>query len=261
MIFKSKPYYILGSSGFVGRHIADHLEISGKKVFRLSRPAFDLSCPKLFASWDFSGAIIVDCITNVDGSRNAVSATVVDMLQNFLNHLLQSSPARYIYFSTSTTLDSDVVETNHYVSCKKRAEEMVRSFPNSQIIRLSFPFGNGENSMRLITRLIEKVLRGGQISVGDVILPLTPIEFLKTRFLDVVKSDSKEVNFTDGKVYKLRNIVEIIAEALKLDVDCFYDEQNQNDFTLKKQDVFINDIDTMQSLRNMAIKAQLNAAK
>jgi nucleoside-diphosphate-sugar epimerase len=209
-------YCVLGATGFVGRHLADRLEGLGADVLRLSRPSFDLTRPEVFAAADLDGRVILDCAARIDGPEESVRAVVVDGLAEFLAHLRTRRPGRYVYFSTASTLRPEITAQNAYVRAKQEAEDFVRQIPDARIIRLSFPFGIGENPERLVSRLIRKALAGERLALGNVALPLTPIDFLAQRLPALLEAPGRESNFTDGRLYHLRDVARAIFAALDL---------------------------------------------
>ena len=245
-------FYILGASGFVGKHLACALESEGHEVFRLSRPDFDYLRHGSYQKLDFTGTTIVDCITAVDGTPEFIRRTVVGGLSNFIKKPSVKRAKRYVYLSTSATLLPEIIKKNCYVASKFEAEGIVRQMPNAQIVRLTFPFGFGEKSQRLVSRLICMALKGEPIMVGNIVMPLTPIGFLGARFSEVVMNQRREINFTDGKVYKLEQVVKTIFKTMGLNESYSLDMGNFTDFTLAEPHCFDNQIGALDLVRRMA---------
>lgn len=253
-------YAVIGSSGLVGQTLADRLEAEGKTVLRYSRPAFDLTKPETYAGLDFSGAILLDCAACIDKSPEEIHAVNVAGLSALLRHCDANPPARYIYFSTSATLSSEHVDANPYVRSKLEAEKLVLAREWSKVIRLTFPFGAGENPNRLITRLIGKALRGERIQVGDVRLPLTPLRFLEEHLDELMHNQKRELNPTDGRTYRLADVVEAIFRGLAKAPNHVMDISNTQDFSAIPQDVFPSAIDALQEIRAMSALKSRGAA-
>jgi len=210
-------YIVLGNNGFIGKNIFTMLKKSNCSVLGLSRNTFDITDNNDYKKYDFSNSIIIDCIASIDDIQNNFKVNV-DSLSNFINYLNEYAKSfKYIYFSTtSTQLDNQVIE-NSYVKSKYLAEELIRQhLTDYKIIRLIFPFGMGENSNRLISRLSKKIKNKEQLKISNVTLNLTPIEFLKVEFLSLINDNKFEINFTDGKVYQLIDIVRLLYIKLNM---------------------------------------------
>lgn len=246
------PHAVIGSSGLVGQALADRLEAEGKTVVRHCRPAFDLTKPETYADLDFTGMFLLDCAACVDGSPEEIYAVNVAGLSALLQHCDANPPARYIYFSTSATLSKEHVETNPYVRSKFEGEKLVLARDWGKVIRLTFPFGAGESPNRLVTRLINKALRGESIQVCDVRLPLTPLRLLEENLDDLLRNSKKEQNPTDGKTYLLAAVVDVIFQGLGMAPNYVADPSNTCDFGAIAQDVFPSAIDALQEIRAMA---------
>jgi nucleoside-diphosphate-sugar epimerase len=244
-------WFVLGASGFVGRHLVLFLESAGYEVVRLSRPDFDYLSPETYSHLDFTGACVVDCVTNVDGPPDEVRETIVGGLEKLLGQPTLKHAHRFVYISTSTTLNPEVVAKNVYVASKREAEGMVRGIPNAQIVRLSFPFGLNENPNRLVTRMMKSAWKGEDLSVGDVKLPLTPLPVFVERLPEIVADGKSEVNFTDGRVYCLADVAEAVIEVLGRG-KCVKDDGNRANYALAEPDVYGNSVDALHYVREMA---------
>lgn len=250
--------YILGASGFIGRNVAAAFERRGHDVVRLCRPLFDYTNPETQKQLDFSGACVVDCVTRVDGTPGEVRWTIVDGLQLLLRQPTIRNANSYIYLSTSTTLSPDVVRDNVYVASKRDAEKLVQKLPQGQIVRLTYPFGPGENEHRLITRLISQALRSECLTIGDIVLPLTPIECLAEWLPEIALKGGREKNVTDGRVYHLWQIAETVIAAMKRG-SYKMDLSNKANYTVLDPYVCPCSVDALELVRVMALKIMAKA--
>jgi nucleoside-diphosphate-sugar epimerase len=247
---------IIGATGFVGGALARHLEGLGEDIQRLSRPEFDLRHPETFAAADTARSCILDCAACIDGTEEEIRAVNVDGFALFLNHCDAAPPAQYVYFSTSSTLSDRHIGESAYVRSKRDAEKLVLARPWGRVVRLSFPFGIGENPERLVSRLIRKALAGERLVLGDVVLPLTPIGFLAARLPAILDSCQHEVNFTDGRLYHLRDVAESIFTALGLPGAWDDDPECQADLSVIDPSLHPNDIDALELVRGMCVLAR-----
>lgn len=237
-------YIVLGNHGFIGKNIFNVLKKSNYDVLGLSRDSFDITDSNDYKKYDFSNCIIIDCIASIDDIKNNFKVNV-DSLSNFINYLNQYAKSfKYIYFSTtSTQIDNQVLE-NSYVKSKYLAEEFIRQhLTDYKIIRLIFPFGIGENPNRLISRLSKKIKNKEQLKISNVTLNLTPIEFLKDKFLSLINDNQFEINFTDGKVYQLIDIVRLLYIKLNKAENYIIDDKKINLEMFRKIKVKYEDID------------------
>jgi len=252
---------IIGATGFVGRALAEHLAELGDDTQRLSRPAFDLRYPETFTAAETSRRCILDCAACISGTEEEIRAVNVDGLALFLNHCDAAPPEQYIYFSTSSTLSEHHVGESAYVRSKRDAEKLVLARPWGRVVRLSFPFGSGENPERLVSRLIRKALAGERLVLGDVVLPLTPIGFLAARLPAILDISRREVNFTDGRLYHLRDVAVAIFAALGLPEAWDDDPKCWADLSVITPDIHPNDIDALDLVRHMCAMARDAAAR
>lgn len=251
MITTFNKCYVLGASGFVGRHVVAKLLSQNFEVVKLNRPQYDLRNPRSLFDLDYDDSIIVDCATLVEGTDADIKSVVLNGPKQF-TEFLASKRARYIYFSTSTVVNSTICKTNVYVRCKREMEKSILKLNDSTIVRLTFPFGHTESANRLISRLIAKALHGENLIIGDIVLPLTPIMFLMDNLVPLLNSRNEIINFTDGAVYKLYEVAETIYTALDLPFAYVLDHSNAYDFSIPEPDIFINRYDTLRLIQEMA---------
>lgn len=223
-------YYVLGANGFIGSNISKVLKQSNFDVIELNRKKFDITNQSDYKKYDFSDSIIIDSIASIDSEKSELFRINVDGLKNFINYLnLICKNFTYIYISTTSTQILSQVENNHYIKSKFLAEEHIKHYvKNYKIIRLIFPFGKGENSNRLISRLISKIKYNEQFSLDSVTLNLTPIELLNEHVIELLENNNREINFTDGNVYRLKDIVDFIYKELKIETNYIFNQNKKN---------------------------------
>lgn len=221
-------YFVLGSNGFIGSNISKTLKQLNLNVVELNKEKFDIANKNDYIKYDFSNSIIIDSIASIDSNKSELFRVNVDGLKMFIDYLnLNCKGFKYIYISTTSTQIKEQVGSSEYVKSKFLAEKYIQENLNDyKIIRLIFPFGKGEKPNRLISRLISKIKQNEQLLIGNVTLNLTPIDLFNESIIDLISSNDKEINFTDGKVYRLKEIVEYLYELLKLEPKFSFDENN-----------------------------------
>jgi nucleoside-diphosphate-sugar epimerase len=210
-------YIVIGANGFIGKNVCKALQQSGKKPLCLAHSDFDIEKMTMYTNYDFANAVIFDCIARIDANKDELFRINVSALKTFLEYLKLIENIQYIYFSTYATQIENLVKYNDYARSKFEAEKIIRaSSINWKIVRLSFPFGKGENKNRLLPRLIEKIKAGEALVLDDTKINLTPIDVLGELLDVILDSKQKEINFTDGKTYALSVVVDDLFELLKI---------------------------------------------
>ena len=251
MITTPKRYYILGATGFIGKHVAATLSKLRADIVELNRPRYDFKDPQSLFDLDYEDSIIIDCATLADGDEAEIQSVVLNGPKKFVD-FLAGTRVRYIYFSTSTVTHEKVVQENAYVRCKKEMEKSILNLDDSTIIRLSLPYGPGESPNRLISRLTSKVAKGEAITIGDIRLPLTPLPFLIDNLQALFQSKKRIINFSDGAAYQLMEVVEAIFSALNIHPEYQLDSSNKDDLTISDPDIYPNTHDPIMLIKQMA---------
>ena len=208
---------VMGSNGFIGQFLSAYFKETGNTALLLHKPVFDITDR---TSWSMikpgTHYLFFDTITVNNGSPQDIKAVNIHGVRQFILWLNESDISyHYVYFSTLSTLKIDQFPDNDYIQSKFSAEQLIRSgCLLYTIIRLTFPFGKNENEKRLLSRIIGKLKRGELVVVDDVWLNLTPVEELGYLMEKEKFAVSAEINFTDGKVHRLQDIVDFIAELL-----------------------------------------------
>lgn len=245
-------YVVLGASGLIGQAVSDRLEREGRIVLRLSRPEFDITKPGTYIDLDLTGAYVIDCVSCIDGSPEDIHSVNVVGLASFLQHCASFSIARYVYISTSTTLSPVHVKSDAYIQSKYEGERIVLENEWGKVVRLTFPFGTAESPNRLISRLIEMADAGDEIQVGDILLPLTPLSLLEENLDLLLHGDEREHNPTDGKLYRLRDVVDAIFDGLGKKPNYTMNYSNKADLSIVSPDVCHCAIDSLFAIKKMA---------
>jgi len=236
-------YVVLGKNSFVGKHLYQTLKETNKKVVSLDKNDFDITNYSTYNKYDFSNSIIIDCIASIDSDEQTIYKTNYLGLKQFITYLNSKKyNFKYIYFSTTSTQIEKEQKKTSYIASKLLAEEYISSnVYDYQIIRLTFPFGKGENKNRFISKLISKIKLNQKITINNVIMNLTPISFLQENFINLLESTKKEINFTDGKVYHIKDIVESLYKLLKIEPNYTYNNSEiHNLCTSNEQKVICN---------------------
>jgi len=230
---EAKKYIVLGANGFVGSNISAYLHENNFQVKALNRPELDLVKPESYHATDFSNSVIFDCIARIDGTKEEIELTNNHGLTNFLEYLKKEhNNFTYIYFSTISILNREIIDKNVYVASKFNAEEFIKkTVTDHKIIRLSFPFGPGESPNRLFSRLINKLKKNEGLNIDDIKINVTPISGLIQWLPELTASKEKEINFTDGQVYSLAEIVTYLSKETRSTSDITFNNASAIELT------------------------------
>lgn len=213
---------VLGINGFIGRNVFNFISMASPSynVLGFDRSVIDFTKPETFSNYSpLSEDIIIDCIAKIDGDEQEVNAVNYSGFSRFIEYLKNFDVAyRYVYFSTYSTCIPEIVNSNAYVKSKHLAEAFLKgNIITHKIIRLIFPFGRGENSNRLISRLIGKVKSGEKISVDKLKLNLTPMTAFLNDFWRMIDHPEQEINYSNNIETFLPDIVTFIQESLGME--------------------------------------------
>jgi nucleoside-diphosphate-sugar epimerase len=214
--------YILGAGGFVGRHIAANFPVDRADLCACGRSAFELGNPADYSRYSFANSTIVDCMSQIDGTREEVYRNNSTKFVAFIDHLNRCrEPFRYVYFSTLSTNDERLAERNAYVGSKRAAEEyLMGNVMDYRIVKLSFPFGEGESPNRLVSRLIAQVINREPLELADMMLSLTPIGALQQDLASLLDARAGVVQYYNRHTVHLEDVVRAIGS--ELDIACSY---------------------------------------
>jgi len=207
--------YVLGSSSFIGRSVIDKLS-KAYQVIPLYKELFDITNEQCYKNFDFSNSIIIDCIVAVDKNSEIITCNVKGFEKYILFLKEHAENFQYVYFSTTSTQIVSQRQNNTYVKSKYLAENILKAYiENYKILRLTFPFGTAENANRLFSRLIGQIYRNEHIQIKNITMNLTPVEYLCSSLINLLKNNNKEINFTfKGKVFRLIDIAKYITSEL-----------------------------------------------
>lgn len=208
-------YYVLGSGGFIGRNIYNYLLDKRCNVIGLDRKKLNFFDENTYIQFNFNNCTIIDCIVDSKNTNNCYDTNVQGLI-SFIQYLNKtSSNFKYVYISTYTTLLQEYVDTNNYVHSKKIAEQyVINNIEEYKIFRLIFPFGNGENPERLISRIIKNIQTNTPLVLDNLLLNLIPIEYVTEQIFNSLTDNSKEKTITDGRLYNIVDIVNFLFEII-----------------------------------------------
>ena len=214
--FFTKPIFVLGSGGFVGKHISNGLKLCSDDIKTLAQQDFQLGNFAHYAKYPFSDSIIVDCISKIDGTPEDVYDNNFVKLTGFIDYLrYHHAGFVYIYFSTISTSNQKIKDQNYYVKSKAHAEEYIEeNLPDYSIVQLSYPFGKGESPKRLISRIIDKIKLQEKLIINDLRLSLMPIDQLEKDSCELISISEKKVQYFNSKFISLEEVVRFIYDKL-----------------------------------------------
>lgn len=166
---------ILGKNSFIAKKLS---YILGSSCKLLSRNEIDFLIPGTFSNIDFNDTVIIDCINVNNGNEAEIIASNFIGFTNFCKYLVENKiKIKYIYISTISTISDVSVKSSVYIRSKKLAEDyLLNSGLDCQIIRLSYPFGIGENKQRLLSRIIKSLKENREIKINDVKINLNYVD-------------------------------------------------------------------------------------
>ncbi|PWT99994.1 MAG: hypothetical protein C5B52_09485 [Bacteroidetes bacterium] len=210
--------YILGANSFVAKNISEGLKTCSNKIFPLTRKDFELGNEVDYSKYNFSNSLIIDCITRIDGSELEIIENNLEKFKEFIIYLkLRHKDFRYIYFSTLSVSSKQAAQNNPYIKSKSLAEQFLNeNLSDYLVIRLSFPFGKGESSKRLISRLIQKIKSGEILGIDNLSLSLMPVENLRNDICDLISFKGPVVQYLNARIVTLESVVKFIYSQLKI---------------------------------------------
>lgn len=207
----------MGGAGHVAKAIGTCFSENESEVVILDKDRFDITNSLDYVKFNFRNSLIIDCIVKIDGTPEEVNRINYEAFKSFIDYLYTQYRGSfyYCYLSTYSTQDIDSRVKSDYVMSKYRAEVYLkRKISNFKIIRLSYPFGLGEKSNRLFSRLISSLIYNKEITISKVNLGIMPISLLKRDFIKLVKCNDSEINFIPNYEISLESIVYMIRSEL-----------------------------------------------
>lgn len=210
-------YLVLGSNGFIGRKLVQRLQLLGLEVAGLDSTKLNFLDPATFINTPENKELtIIDCIARLDGSFQEVEAVNVSGLRHYLSYLNRHKlKFTYVYLSSVSTIMPEIIFSNDYILTKFFAEKLIMSMCEKyKIVRLIFPFGAEEKPARLIRRIVKKLQHNEPLTIEDLHVNLTPVNFLVENFDKILGSEKSIINFSTGHVYSLIEIVEYLQSKI-----------------------------------------------
>lgn len=213
--------FVLGAEGFVGRHVVVGVEKAFEQVFALSRKEFELGNVSQYPKFSFSGSIIIDCTSKIDGNPEDIYSNNYESFKTFIDYLVkQHTSFRYVYFSTLST-NNNLTSANAYVKSKYLAEQyLINNVKDYQIVKLSFPFGKGESANRLLSRIINKIRNNEPLLISNIDLSLMPISCLREDIVKTLNSGFNTLQYYNTHIINLETVVKFIYQ--QLNIECNY---------------------------------------
>jgi len=240
-----KRVLITGIDGFTGRHLKQHLESQGMKVYGTT---FSPSTTEDTFPVDITDPVgLVDVLNKVSpnyivhlaaisfvGHGDATDFYRVNVVgtENLLKSILSSncsiekiivSSSANIYGNTDVDLISEICPpepVNHYACSKMAMEKIVANYYSKLPVIITRPFnytGVGQAEHFLVPKIVSHFKEKKQsIELGnlDVYRDFSSIDFVVDAYSRLLKSSvSGEVfNVCSGKSYSLQQIIEMLEE-------------------------------------------------
>jgi GDP-6-deoxy-D-talose 4-dehydrogenase len=232
---------LTGAQGFTGRVIADFLKSQGMRVVALKS---DLTVKDTLrdelaqckpdwvihlAALSFVGDTHLEAFyrVNVIGTVNLLE--VLDEQGHHPSRILIASSAN-IYGSPTVSVVNEKVPpspVNHYACSKLAMEYMVRPWFQRFSIVLVRPFnytGLGQDTRFLIPKIVDHFVRGAQhIELGnvDISRDFSDVRDVVQAYVKLLHSSfqSDVINICSGRVYSLRQILQMMADIAGYTID------------------------------------------
>ena len=227
---------VLGSSGFIGGAIADHLEAEGHEVIRPSRAEADLGDPQSIADAAESATHVVNAagIVSPEAHPRALTWTHVAGMENLLNACRHANVERLVHVCctdvTLTKEDRVHWDEKKTISGKpfgerartlQLAEELLLSASGIEVVSLrpAWVWGPGDTSR--LPGLLAEARSGGIRLVGDgrTYLATTYIEHLVRAAAAALTAEDAPGNafhLCDATFLHARDFFTAMSEALGL---------------------------------------------
>jgi nucleoside-diphosphate-sugar epimerase len=216
---------ISGAGGFVGSHLARALS-RVHEVRRLARneasrlQGFEASSGapsgrSLEASRPRSLDLLIHAAGLVGGAhpREEYFAANVDNAVAVARAAVAMGAKRCILLSTGAAHEP----SGPYAESKKAGEDAVRAILPTQILRLYFPYGPGQQGERLIPRLIARIRAGETVTEGPRMNPIY-IDDLVAIIEALLEIDAELFADAGGpEIVSIREIAEIIGAILNVE--------------------------------------------
>ncbi len=222
---------VLGAKGLLGNALAKRLRVLHPHVVALTREDLDLIDPSTFLRHSFERALVFDAAARISGDEEVLRATNVGGVAAFVEHLREKHfGGRYVYVSTLSTADAAWVKRSPYVASKATGEQIVRDgLKDTRVIRVSYFFGLGGSTDRLLPRIAGRLLRGETVTVDPVSIYLTNVDALVSPLIAHALADAHEVNLVPQQLVSLESVVLALADAMGVVANCTKSEGRDAD--------------------------------
>jgi dTDP-4-dehydrorhamnose reductase len=208
---------ILGKNGGVGNALYKFYCKNEFTCIGFGKDELDFLIKETFNNFSLkSNDIIIDCISKIDGEKKNIENVNVKGLTNFINYLNSKNlPYLYIYSSTFSTQICSGVSINPYIKSKIEAERIIQKLvSNYKIVHLIFPFGKGESSSRLISRIINKIKSNESLEIDMLNFNLVPFSKIGLAYETIISKPIKKAIISSDSLITLEEIVLFIYKYL-----------------------------------------------
>lgn len=232
---------LTGAEGFTGRVMSAFLTSQGMSVFSLQsdltqKEALHEELARYRPDWvihlaalSFVGDTNLDAFyrVNVIGTLNLLEA--LDRLGQTPARILIASSANIYGVPSVSVVDEHVLPApiNHYACSKLAMEYMVRPWFQRFSIVVTRPFnytGLGQDTRFLIPKIVDHFVRGAkEIELGniDVSRDFSDVRDVVKAYVKLLESpvSGDVVNICSGRVYSLREIIQMMAHIAGYSID------------------------------------------
>jgi len=214
---------VIGAGGFVGKRLCDSLKKDETVNFVVSlvRQEFDLTNSDTWGSLDNSVDCVVHAAVLSEGNMYDIYNVNCLNIGSFSTYCNSLGIKKIIYLSTGASNAPNNLQGNYALSkylAERKISEQYTGHLN--ILRLYFPYGEGQTEMRLIPKLISRVKNGEVITCNHDGGPSFPVghidDLVKVITQDFIVRDNpnKIINVASDQIMSISDMVESISLSL-----------------------------------------------
>lgn len=214
---------VIGAEGFIGKRLCHFLERTEEvsSVLSLAKHDFDLTKPDTWKSLDNTVDCVVHAAVMSEGGKYEIYNVNCLNIGSFSKYCNSLTIKKIIYLSTGSTNNLDDLQ-NDYILSKYLAEIKIAKEYSSHlnILKLYYPYGEGQSDKRLIPKLINRVKNDETVicnADGGPRLPIGHVDDLAKIIVDyfIAQDNPQRVtNIASDQIMSVAEIIETISSLL-----------------------------------------------
>lgn len=242
-----KSCCILGAGGFLGQSLLANKPL-GLDLIGLKRDDVNFFNKNTFNNIPLKSNYIIDCVNVNNGVDIDIENCNIFAFYDVIDFLKKNNfEGRYVYLSTISVLDDNMLSKSKYVYSKKKAENyLVSSGINYQIVRLSYPFGKKSNKSRLIPNLCSKISSGSDVYIKNIRININFIDDICICIYLYI-DNKNEIFISNNMYFSLYEIVKRMKRHLNSSSN-IYLEKSDYVFEPKSDCPYVCNYDVLEKL-------------